>query len=418
MTEANNSVLSFPQDSEDPLTKILRDGARRLLAQALEAEVAAYIDKFADAKDDQDRRMVVRNGHHPERTIQTGLGDVSIKQPKVNDRRKDRDGQRQRFRSSILPPYLRRTKNIEELLPWLYLKGLSTGDFSEALTSLLGKGAPGLSATTITRLKSVWYDEYSEWRKRDLSKSRFVYIWADGVYFNIRLGDGDRMCMLVIIGATEDGKKEVLAVEPGYRESKTSWSEILLRLRDQGLTIAPELAITDGALGFWASLDQVYPKTAQQRCWVHKTANVLEKLPKKKQPQAKSMIHDIYLADTRKDAEQAFDRFIEVFEDKYERAVKCLVKDRDTTLAFYDFPAKHWAHIRSTNPIESTFATVRLRSKKTKGCGSVNATVAMVFKLIKDAEKRWKKLRGYQLMADVIDINVRFVDGKRKEIAA
>jgi len=418
MTEANNSVLSFPQDSEDPLTKILRDGARRLLAQALEAEVAAYIDKFADAKDDQDRRMVVRNGHHPERTIQTGLGDVSIKQPKVNDRRKDRDGQRQRFRSSILPPYLRRTKNIEELLPWLYLKGLSTGDFSEALTSLLGKGAPGLSATTITRLKSVWYDEYSEWRKRDLSKSRFVYIWADGVYFNIRLGDGDRMCMLVIIGATEDGKKEVLAVEPGYRESKASWSEILLRLRDQGLTIAPELAIADGALGFWAALDEAYPKTAQQRCWVHKTANVLEKLPKKKQPQAKSMIHDIYLADTRKDAEQAFDRFIEVFEDKYERAVKCLVKDRDTTLAFYDFPAKHWAHIRSTNPIESTFATVRLRSKKTKGCGSVNATVAMVFKLIKDAEKRWKKLRGYQLMADVIDINVRFVDGKRKEIAA
>lgn len=264
----------------------------------------------------------------------------------------------------------------------------------------------------------VWYDEYSEWRKRDLSKSRYVYIWADGVYFNIRLGEDERMCMLVIIGATEEGKKEVLAVEPGYRESKASWSEILLRLRDQGLAIDPELAIADGALGFWSALDEVFPKTAQQRCWVHKTANILEKLPKKKQPQAKSMIHDIYLADTRKDAESAFDRFIEIFEDKYERAVKCLVKDREKTLAFYDFPAKHWAHIRSTNPIESTFATVRLRSRKTKGCGSMNATVAMVFKLMKDAEKRWKKLRGYQLMADVIDINVRFVDGERKEKAA
>lgn len=418
MTEATNSVLTFPQDSEDPLTKILREGARKLLAQALEAEVAAYIEKFADVKDDNDRRLVVRNGHHPERTIQTGLGDVAIKQPKVNDKRKDEHGRRQRFTSSILPPYLRRTKNIEELLPWLYLKGVSTGDFSEALQSLLGKDAPGLSATTITRLKSVWYDEYSEWRNRDLSKSRYVYIWADGVYFNIRLGEDERMCMLVIIGATAEGKKEVLAVEPGYRESKASWSEILLRLRDQGLVNDPELAIADGALGFWAALDEVFPKTAQQRCWVHKTANVMEKLPKKKQPQAKSMIHDIYLAETKKDAEKAFDRFVEVFEDKYERAVKCLLKDRATTLAFYDFPAKHWAHIRSTNPIESTFATVRLRSRKTKGCGSVNATVAMVFKLMKDAEKRWKKLRGYQLMADVIDINVRFVDGKRKEIAA
>jgi transposase-like protein len=334
-----------------------------------------------------------------------------VKTPRVNDKRLDEEGRRIRFSSKLLPPYLRRTKSIEELIPWLYLKGVSTGDFSEALSALLGKDAPGLSASTVTRLKGVWQEEYEEWRKASLGPRRFVYIWADGIYFNIRLGENQRMCMLVVIGADADGNKEVLAVEPGYRESATSWKELLLRLRDRGLSVAPELAIADGALGFWAALDEIFPSTKGQRCWVHKTANVLDKLPKSKQPEAKGMLHEIYEADTRKEAEKAFDRFVAVYEAKYPNASECLAKDRVRMLAFYDFPAEHWRHIRSTNPIESSFATVRLRTKRTKGCGSVEATVAMTFKLLMDAKKGWRKLNGHKLLADVIDIKVKFVDG-------
>lgn len=409
--KTTNALLEFPRESVDPLLSVLRDGAKRMLAQAIELEVQDYIQRHAEERDDTGKRLVVRNGSMPERTIQTGLGDIPIKVPRVNDRRRDENGLKKRFHSKLLPPYLRRTKAIEELIPWLYLKGISTGDFTEALSALVGADAPGLSASTVTRLKSVWNEEYRLWRESSLHKRRFVYIWADGIYFNIRLGEDQRMCMLVIIGADSDGNKEVLAVEPGYRETTTSWKEILLRLRDRGLTVAPELAIADGALGFWAALDEVYPSTQGQRCWVHKTANILDKLPKSKQPAAKSMIHEIYQADTRESAEKAYRRFVEVYEAKYPRATECLVKDYDRLLAFYEFPAEHWRHIRSTNPIESSFATVRLRTKRTKGCGSVEATVAMTFKLLMDAKKSWRKLNGHKLLADVIDITVKFKDG-------
>lgn len=409
--KTSNALLEFPRESEDVLMSVLRDGARRMLTQAVELEVEDYIRRHAEQMDESGKRLVVRNGFMPERSIQTGIGDIAVRAPRINDRRIDESGQRIRFHSKLLPPYLRRTKAIEELIPWLYLKGVSTGDFSDALTALVGKDAPGLSASTVTRLKSVWTDEYKQWREESLGNRRFVYIWADGIYFNIRLGEDQRMCMLVIIGADSDGNKEVLAVEPGYRETTTSWKEILLRLRDRGLTVAPELAIADGALGFWAALDEVFPSTQGQRCWVHKTANVLDKLPKSKQPEAKGMLHEIYQAETRENAEKAFKRFIDVHEAKYPRAAECLAKDYDKLLAFYDFPAEHWRHIRSTNPIESTFATVRLRTKRTKGCGSAEATVAMTFKLLMDAKKGWRKLNGHKLLADVIDITVKFKDG-------
>lgn len=412
--ESTSTVVKFPGECENPLMAVLRDGARKMLAQAVELEVEDYLARHADLRGADGKRLVVRNGHMPERTIQTGLGDIPVKAPRVNDKRRDADGNRIRFHSALLPAYLRRTKAIEELIPWLYLKGVSTGDFSDALASLLGKDAPGLSASTVTRLKSVWQEEYEQWRKASLGNRRFVYIWADGIYFNIRLGEDQRMCMLVIIGADAEGNKEVLAVEAGYRESATSWKEVLLRLRDRGLHIAPELAIADGALGFWAALDEIWPNTQGQRCWVHKTANVLDKMPKSRQPEAKGMLHEIYEAETKKEAEKAFDRFIEVFEPKHPRAAECLAKDRALMLAFYDFPAEHWRHIRSTNPIESTFATVRLRTKRTKGCGSAAATVSMTFKLLMDAKKGWRKLNGHKLLADVIDIKVKFVDGIRK----
>lgn len=306
---------------------------------------------------------------------------------------------------------------MADLLPWLYLKGISTGDFPAALSCILGERAQGLSATTITRLKKSWEDDYKAWNKTSLENKRYVYIWADGVYFNIRLGEDERMCVLVVIGATLEGKKELLAIEAGYRESELSWKNLLLRLRDRGLTIDPKLAVADGALGFWAALPKVYPKTRSQRCWVHKTANVLDKLPKNKQSEAKGKIHEIYMAGTKKEAEKAFERFVLAYEAKYKSAVDCIRKDRDKLLNFYDFPAEHWLHIRTTNPIESMFATVRLRTSKTKGCGSVEATLTMVFKLAQAAQTRWKKLNGSKLLADVIDIGCKFVDGI-KEVAA
>ena len=414
MPQPTDSPLAFPSPAspapDDPLTAILSQGAKTLLAQAVEAEVAAWIDAHAGATDDQGRRQVVRNGHLPTRSILTSVGPVAVTQPRVHDKRPA--DQREKFSSKILPPYLRKTKTISELVPWLYLKGISTGDFSEALGSLLGPDVPGLSATTVTRLKSVWAEEYRDWNQRDLTDKQYVYVWADGIHFNVRLEE-ERTCILVLMGATADGTKELIAVQDGYRESEISWKSLLLDVKQRGLTVDPSLAIGDGALGFWKAVKQVWPKTRPQRCWVHKTANVLDKLPKRLQPDAKDKLHQIYLADTRKAAHEAFDLFVSTFEAKYPKATACLTKDRDDLLAFYDFPAEHWIHLRTTNPIESMFATVRLRTKKTKGCGSRLATITMVFKLAQSAEKRWRKLNGYALIADVVAGKI-FEDGVLK----
>jgi transposase-like protein len=341
-----------------------------------------------------------------------------VKAPRVEDRRVDEQGQRFHFTSSILPPYLRRTKSIEELIPWLYLKGISTGDFSEALAALLGKDAPGLSASTVVRLKEVWQTEFAAWNKRSLAGKRYVYFWVDGIYFNVRLEDTEnqRQCLLVVMGTTPEGKKELVAVQDGYRESEQSWKELLLDLKARGLGHGPELAIGDGALGFWKAMRQVYGETREQRCWVHKTVNVLNGLPKGKQPKAKSMLHDIWMAETKAEAAKAFDLFLETFQAKYPKAAECLAKDRHALLTFYDFPAEHWVHIRTTNPIESTFATVRLRSAKTKGCGSRIACLTMVFKLTQSAEESWRSLNGSNLLPDVIQ-GVRFVDGLQQQAA-
>ncbi len=417
MPKANENLISFPQESTSSvLDQILREGAREMLARAIEDEVAAYVDGREHLVDASGRRQVVRNGYLPERSIQTPMGSVEVKQPRVRDRR-DAD-EREVFRSSILPPYLRKTKSLEDLLPWLYLKGISTGDFSEALQALLGPDSPGLSASTITRLKAGWEQEYKDWSRRSLKGKRFPYFWADGVYFNVRLEDpgNARQCILVLMGATAEGKKELIAVADGYRESEQSWRELLLDVKRRGLRIAPELATGDGALGFWKALRQVYPKTRDQRCWLHKTANVLNKMPKSVQAKAKSMLHDIWMASTREDAHKAFDLFVETFRGKYPAAAACLEKDREALLAFYDFPSEHWIHLRTTNPIESTFATVRLRTDKTKGCGSRIACLTMVFKLALSAQKKWRALNGAKLLADVID-GVVFEDGVRKEAA-
>ena len=417
MPKATENLIQFPQESKSSvLDAILRDGAQKMLGTAIEAEVAAYVTAHIHLLDEAGHHLVVRNGHLPERSIQTPMGSISVKQPRVRDRRDV--GEREDFRSSILPPYLRKTKSIEELIPWLYLKGISTGDFSEALQALLGPGAPGLSATTITRLKAGWEQEYKDWSSRSLKGKRFVYLWADGVHFNIRLGDpgNARQCILVLMGATADGKKELIAVADGYRESEQSWRELLLGAKQHGLSIAPELATGDGALGFWKALSKVFPTTRAQRCWVHKTANVLNKMPKGIQSKAKAMLHDIWMASTREDALNAFDLFLETFRAKYPAAVSCLEKDRDVLLAFYDFPAEHWIHLRTTNPIESTFATVRLRTNKTKGCGSRIACLTMVFKLALSAQKRWRVLNGAKFIADVIE-GVVFENGVRKQAA-
>jgi putative transposase len=400
--------------SRDVLTDILRQGAQQLLAQAIDAEVTDWIERHRHCLDAQGRRQVVRNGSLPERTITTGIGSVEVKQPRVHDRRPE--GQREKFTSAVLPPYLRKTKSIEELLPWLYLKGISTGDFSEALAALLGPEAKGLSAPTITRLKGVWQQEYQDWSKRSVAGKQYVYVWADGVYFNIRL-EGGRQCILVLMGATADGKKELIAIQDGQRESEQSWKELLLDVQARGLTVDPKLAIGDGALGFWKALRQVFETTQEQRCWVHKTANVLDKLPKSVQPKAKTMLHAIYLAPHRAEAEKSFDLFLRTFEAKYAKATECLAKDRKELLTFYDFPAEHWLHLRTTNAIESVFATVRLRTQKTKGSGSREACLTMVYKLMESAAKRWRALNNSVLLADVIK-GVAFVDGVRKEDAA
>ena len=378
---------------------------------AIEAEVETFLSAHGSLVDEQGRRRLVRNGHAPERQIQTGIGPLEVRRPKVRDRGGAVGGEPIRFTSAVLPAYLRRTRNIEELLPWLYLKGVSTGQFEEALAALLGTDAPGLSAATVRRLTEAWQEEHERWQGRDLSSRRYVYLWADGVYFTPRL-EHERQCMLVLIGADEQGRKELLAIEDGYRESAQSWRELLLRLRDEnGLKLDPELATGDGALGFWQALHEVWPKTRQQRCWVHKVANVLNKLPPSLQGKAKQDLHRIYEAANRQEAEDAFDRFLAKYGSKYDKAVSCLAKDRKALLTFYDFPAEHWKHIRTSNPIESTFATVRLRTSKTKGCLSRQTALAMVFKLAKSAERHWRRLDGSQRLAQVID-GVRFRDGE------
>jgi putative transposase len=415
MAESIKSTLSLPvATSRDVLTDILRDGAQRLLAQAVEAEVAEWIDSHADLKNADGHRQVVRNGHLPKRTITTGVGPIEVEQPRVLDRRTQSEAEP--FSSKILPPYLRKTKSLEELIPWLYLKGVSTGDFNEALTALVGPNCPGLSASTITRLKEVWQGEFQEWNRRSLEGKPYVYLWADGVHFNIRLEE-DRQCILVLMGATADGRKELIAVVDGFRESEQSWRALLLDVKSRGLVVDPKLATGDGALGFWKAIAQVYPQTREQRCWVHKTANVLDKLPKRLQPEVKEKLHQIWMAPTKADADQAFDLFLATYQAKYPKATGCLAKDRDVLLTFYDFPAEHWIHLRTTNPIESTFATVRLRHRRTKGSGSRVACLTMVFKLMQSASKKWRLLNGSQLLPDVI-AGVQFIDGIKPQVTA
>lgn len=413
MSKGNVVEFKKPAGVDDPVTEVLRQGARQLLAQAIEAEVEAFLADFASLSLDNGQRRVVRNGYLPEREIQTGIGPVAVRMPRVRDKGGEAVVDKVRFNSKILPPYLRRTKSIEELIPWLYLKGISTGDFSEALAALLGPEAPGLSASTISRLKDVWKAEMAAWQGRDLSKKRYVYFWADGVYFNVRLEEASQ-CILVIIGATAEGKKELVGIWDGYRESEQSWKELLLDLKRRGLKIGPKLAVGDGGLGFWKALPQVYGDTRAQRCWVHKTANVLNKLPKGAQKRAKQRLHEIWMAETKKEANKACDYFLSAYRSKYPKAAQCLEKDREELLAFYDFPAEHWKHIRTTNPIESTFATVRLRTNKTRGCLSRETILTMVYRLCLCAEKTWRKLDGSKHLADIIE-GARFVNGTREE---
>jgi putative transposase len=418
MEQSTPQTECLSMKPRDVLSDILRQGAQQMLAAAIENEVAEYIGCHAQVRDSEGCRRVVRNGYLPARKIQTGLGLVEVRQPRVNDRRVDEKGERRRFSSQILPPYLRRTKSLDELLPWLYLRGISTGDFTEALQALLGPQAPGLSATNIVRLKDSWQQEWKNWSKQSLAEKVYVYLWADGIYFNVRLEepDNNRQCILVLMGATADGRKELIALTDGYRESADSWRELLRDVKQRGLETSPKVATGDGALGFWAALREIYPQTREQRCWVHKTANILNKMPKSLHAKAKTMLQDIWMAATRQDALKAFALFVQTFEAKYPKAVACLVKDQEVLLTFYDFPAEHWIHLRTTNPIESTFATVRLRTVRTKGSGSRTACLTMVFKLAQVAEKHWRRLNGQELIPEVIR-GVKFVDGV-KEIAA
>ena len=404
----DHSVTQLHQP-ENPLNELLKQGAQQLLAQAIEAEVQALLEQFSSLKVNG-KQGVVRNGHLPERTLQTGLGDIPVKVPKV----RDRTDSGIKFNSKLVPPYLKRTKNVEELIPWLYLRGISTGDMQPALASLLGKQAKGLSANSVSRLKQQWEAEYEQWRKRDLSKRRYVYVWADGIYSKVRMDD--KLYLLVVMGADETGRKEVLAVVDGYRESEASWLEVLSQLKAQGLTMTPKLAIGDGALGFWNAVTKFWPTTRHQRCWVHKTANVLNKVAKSVQPRMKGSLQDIWMAETRGEAYHALSLFEKRYGAKHPKATECLVKDKEEMLAFYNFPAEHWTHIRTTNPIESMFATVRLRTTKTKSCGSRKTTLAMACKLMKTAESSWRRLRGFKLLADVIE-DVKFTDGIRESEA-
>jgi putative transposase len=397
----------YENEGKSLIEEIAREGARRMLTSALETEISEYLEKNRDLKNEKGNRKVVRNGYLPEREIITGIGAIKIKQPRVDDRGTPEE---ERFTSKILPRYLRRVPSIDNLIPVLYLKGISTNSFQTALTSILGESVKGLSAANIVRLKQIWEDEYSQWSKRDLSDKKYVYFWVDGIYCNIRLDD-QRSCILIIMAADRHGNKELLSVNDGFRESKTAWKEILLDLKKRGLKNCPKLAIGDGALGFWGALGEEYPETKWQRCWVHKTANILDKMPKSVQSKAKSMIQDMYMADTENNANKAYEHFVETYEAKYPKAVECLTKDKDVLFTFYNFPAVHWIHIRTTNPIESTFATVRNRTRSTKGSGSRKTALTMIFKLCLEAERTWHKLKGYKLISHVMN-GEKFKDGE------
>jgi putative transposase len=409
MTETTNIVrLRQADEIDDPLTEILRAGARKLLAQAIESEAEAYLASMRDLKLPDGRERLVRHGRGPERPIQTGIGPVEVRRVKIRDRGAT-GADRIRFTSALLPKWARRTKSLDALLPILYLRGLSTGDFQEALTALLGKDAPNLSPSAITRLTGEWQAEYERWQTRDLSARHYVYVWADGVYLQARMEDHAE-CILVLIGATPEGKKELVGFQAGVRESAQSWRELLIDIRRRGLQVAPELAVGDGALGFWKALDEVFPGTRRQRCWQHKTVNVLNKVPSSVQSGMKKALQDICMAPSRAAAELALEAFAEKYGAKYARAVDCLAKDRDDLLAFYDFPAEHWIHLRTTNPIESVFATVRHRTVRTKGSLSPQTAKLMVFKLIDAASKTWRRLKGTNQLPKII-AGVRFADG-------
>ena len=410
----DTTVLPFqhPEELDDPLTSVLREGARRLLAQAVEAEAEAFLEAMREVRLADGRARVVRHGHGPERTIQTGIGPVPVKRVKLRDRGADETaagGEKITFTSAILPKWARRTKSLDALLPVLYLRGISTGDFQEALAALLGKDAPNLSPSVIGRLKEEWQAEYDRWQRRDLSARRYVYLWADGVYLQARMED-DAACMLVLLGATPEGKKELVGFHVGVRESAQSWRELLVDLKARGLAVAPEIAVGDGALGFWKALEEIFPSTRHQRCWVHKVANVLNKVPKSVQRTMKAALAEIRDAPDRASAQAAVAVLIEKYAAKYAKAVECLTKDTDALLAFFDFPAEHWDHLRTTNPIESVFATVRHRTVRTKGALSHRTARLMVFKLMMAASKSWRRLKGENRLPLVI-AGVKFTDG-------
>jgi putative transposase len=408
MTENNVVTLRQKEEIDDPLTEILRSGAKRLIEQAVEAEFAAFLAAHGDLKLPDGRQRVVRHGHDPVRPIQTGIGPVEVEKPKARDRGAAAD-ERIRYSSSILPRWARRTKSLDVLLPALYLRGISMGDFQEVLTSLLGKNAPNLSPAVIARLKGEWEDEYKLWQKRDLSPRRYVYVWADGVYLQARM-EPQAECMLVLIGATPEGKKELLGFKTGMRESAQSWKELLVDLKARGLSIAPEIAVGDGALGFWKALDEAFPSTRHQRCWQHKTLNVLDKLPKSVQANAHQDLREIWLSPDRAKADFAIATFAGKYAPKYQKAVDCLLKDRETLLTFFDFPAEHWTHLRTSNPIESAFATVRHRTVRMKGALSQDTARLMVFKLVMMAAKSWRRLQGQNQLPKVVS-GVTFKDG-------
>jgi len=401
--------LRQPEELEDPLTDVLRSGARRLLALAVELEAEAFLAGMQDLKLPDGRDRLVRHGYGPERMIQTGIGPVAVSRVKIRDRGAASDGDRVRFSSSILPKWARRTRSLDALLPILYLRGISTGDFQEALAALLGRDAPNLSPSVIARLSAEWQVEYEHWQRRDLSSRRYVYLWADGVYLQARMEEHAE-CMLVMIGATPEGGKELVGFQVGVRESAQSWRELLVEVKRRGLTIAPEIAVGDGALGFWKALDEIYPGSRHQRCWVHKTANVLNKVPRAVQATMKVDLREIHGAETRSAAEAAIDIFAEKYGAKYARAVECLTKDRDALLTFYDFPAEHWDHLRTSNPIESVFATVRHRTVRTKGSLSPSTARLMVFKLVMAASKTWRRLKGENQLPKVV-AGATFRDG-------
>lgn len=409
--EKTTTVVPFRQaDSiDDPLTEIAREGARRMLAEALRAEVDAFIAGFADEMLPDGRQRVVRHGHAPSRSIQTGIGPIEVTRAKVRDRAEVPSEEKIRFTSAILPRWARRSKSLDALLPILYLRGISTGDFQEALAALLGKDAPNLSASVIARLTAAWEAEYEAWQRRDLSARRYVYVWADGVYLQARM-EPRAECMLVVIGATPEGKKELVGFQVGTRESTQSWRELLVDLKARGLAVAPELAVGDGALGFWKALEEVFPSTRHQRCWLHKVANVLNAVPKSIGPQVKADLNEICRAPDRASAVSALDTFVEKYGAKYAKAVACLTRDRDALLAFFGFPAEHWDHLRTSNPIESVFATVRHRTVRTKGALSQLTAKLMVFKLVMAAAKTWRRLQGQNLLPKVIE-GVTFRDG-------